>query len=52
MFEYHGPASRIEMYRKNIDLHGLGVYFVSESQQLRPFFNMVYRYAPEGKSTF
>lgn len=48
MFEYHGPPSRIEMYRKNMDRQGIGVYFVTESQYLRSFFDMIYQYLPMG----
>jgi SAM-dependent methyltransferase len=48
MFEYHGPPSRIEMYRKNMDRQGVGVYFVGESQFLRSFFAMTFSYLPRG----
>jgi SAM-dependent methyltransferase len=48
MVKYHGPASRVEMYQRNMRQRGIGVYFVKESQYLRSFFAMTARYVPEG----
>ena len=48
MFKYHGPPSRVDMYLGNIQRHGIGVYFVTESQFLLPFFEMTGKYIPKG----
>jgi SAM-dependent methyltransferase len=47
-FKYHGPPSRVDMYLRNIQRHGIGVYFVKESQFLLPFFGMTQKYVPTG----
>ena len=45
---YHGPPSRIEMYERNIERQGVGMYFVKECTSLRPFFSSVQRHVPPG----
>jgi 2-polyprenyl-3-methyl-5-hydroxy-6-metoxy-1,4-benzoquinol methylase len=46
MSKYHGPPSRVEMYRKHIKGQGIGKYFVQESRFLHSFFTMVEKYVP------
>ncbi len=48
MSKYHGPPSRLDVYRKNMNKRGLGVYFVTESQMLGSFFATVEKFLPPG----
>src|SRR5713226_9623641 len=45
---YHGPPSRIEMYERNMERQGVGMYFAKECASLGPFFSSVQRHVPPG----
>ncbi len=48
MFKYHGPLSRVDMYLRNMQRHGIGVYFVTESQFLYSFLRKTEKYVRKG----